>query len=95
MDLTEEFTPLVRDQKGRFYMDDSMRYTTMDQIDIGKITKFYYDYIQGDIEEYRWTEPHHESYEVDGDWKRRLSNTTRRSLQEEDQVGKFTLIIQN
>jgi hypothetical protein len=72
MDFSEEFTPVVLDNKQRFYMDPSLANMTMDTLDEDGIYKFYFSYIKGELKEFKYTEPIHESYLVGEHWRRRL-----------------------
>lgn len=75
MDFAEEFTPIVVDSKQQLFMDPALKYINMETLDVDKIFKFFYDYIQGDLKEYLESEPLEESFIIDGHWKRRLNQT--------------------
>mmetsp|Transcript_18893 Transcript_18893/g.21150 ORF Transcript_18893/g.21150 Transcript_18893/m.21150 type:complete len:441 (+) Transcript_18893:365-1687(+) len=75
MDFSEEFSPIVKDTKKRFYMDSDLANMTLDTLDEDRIYQFYYNYIQGDIQEYNKTESIHESYIMGDKWGRRLEET--------------------
>lgn len=93
MDFTEEFSPIVRDNRGRFYMNPTLANMTLETLDEDGIFQFFYDYIQGDITEYNKTEPLSESYIVGSNWKRRLEETTSglELASKFNKVGKFIL----
>ena len=75
MDYAEEFTPIIVDSKQKLYMDPELKYMTMDSLDVDKIFKFFFDYIQGNLKEHLESEPLDESFVVDKHWKRRLNQT--------------------
>jgi hypothetical protein len=78
MDYSEEFSPIVRDSRGRFYMRTELANMTLDSIDEDKIFQFYFDYIQGDVHEFKKSEDLSESYIIGKTWKRRLHQDPER-----------------
>lgn len=92
MDYTEEFSPIVLDSDHIFYMNKTLANMTLDTLDEVAIYQFYYDYIQGSIKEFKYTEPIFESYVVGDHWKRRLDQSTNGIAlsQQLQTVGKLT-----
>jgi len=97
MDYTEEFTPIVRDYRRRFYMNPSLANMTIDDANEDAIYQFYYDYIQGNVGEYNKSEPLHQSYVIGNDWRRNLlEGATGTEMAETlDQVEVRRIVAQN
>lgn len=78
MDYSEEFSPIVKDSRGRFYMRSDLANMTLDTIDEDKIFQFFYDYIHGNVPEFKKSEDLSESYIIGKTWRRRLHQDPER-----------------
>ena len=94
MDFIEEFTPVVLDNKQRFYMDKRLANMTLETLNEDAIFDFFYDYIQGSLLEYKESEGLYNSYIIGQNWRRRLNQDPNQVavFLNTTQVGKLQIL---